>query len=77
MSREAIINRTVNLLNQLPEDKLRQAIDFIQYLLWKYEQETLTKGVSQLNIESESFRFLEEEEDLYTVEDLKERYGNE
>ncbi len=77
MSREAIINRTVNLLDQLPEDKLRQAVDFIQYLLWKYEQETLTKGVSKLNLESESFRFLEEEEDLYTVEDLKERYGNE
>ncbi len=77
MSREAIINRTVNLLDQLPEDKLRQAIDFIQYLLWKYEQETLTKGVSKLNLESESFSFLEEEEDLYTVEDLKERYGNE
>lgn len=77
MSREAIINRTVNLLDQLPEDKLRQAIDFIQYLLWKYEQETLTKGVSELNLKSESFSFLEEEEDLYTVEDLKERYGNE
>ncbi len=77
MSRKTIINRTVNMLDQLPEDKLQQAVDYIQYLLWKYEQETLIKGVSKLNIESESFRFLEEEEDLYTVEDLKERYDNE
>ena len=34
----------------------------------------LIKGLTAMNINSKSFAFLNDEEDLYSVEDLKERF---
>jgi hypothetical protein len=43
-------------------------------LYQKYEDYILNKGIQKLISQSRSFEFLKEEEDLYTLEDLKERY---
>lgn len=42
-------------------------------MLKKSEETTLKQGIPQLVSSSESFAFLRDEEDLYTVEDLKKR----
>jgi len=74
MTKISIIKRTVEALEKLPEDRVAEIADFAEFLLKKYEEQILTKGIEKLVSESESFAFLEEEEDLYTLEDLKERY---
>lgn len=74
MTKISIINQTVEMLQKLPEDKVTEIAEFAEFLLKKHEEQLLTRGIETLVSESESFAFLEEEEDLYTVEDLKERY---
>jgi len=41
----------------------------------KHEEHILKKGIQKLEAESESFKFLEKGEELYTVNDIKEKYN--
>lgn len=77
MTKVSIINRTVETLQQLPENKIVEVAEFAEFLLKKQEEQMLQKGIEILISESETFAFLKEEEDLYTLEDLKERYHEE
>jgi sulfur transfer complex TusBCD TusB component (DsrH family) len=77
MTKISIIHQTIETLQQLPEDKVVEVAEFAAFLLKKQEEWLLQKGIEILVSESESFAFLEEEEDLYTLEDLKERYYEE
>ncbi|MEO6682426.1 MAG: hypothetical protein ABIN48_06330 [Ginsengibacter sp.] len=74
MTREAIIEQTINTINKLPDNKLRELSNYISFLLKQYEESEITRGIQKMAAESKSFEFLDKEEDLYTVEDLKEVY---
>ncbi|MCK9400493.1 MAG: hypothetical protein M0Q51_10940 [Bacteroidales bacterium] len=75
MEKEKIIKRTVQRLRLLPDDKLKEADDYIEFLLKKYQEEViLQKGIEKMIEHSDSFKFLDNEEDLYSVSDLKEKY---
>ena len=72
MTREILINQTVETLSKLPREKIEAVSDFADYISQKYEEEILQKGIQKLVSESKAFAFLEDEEDLYTLEDLEE-----
>lgn len=74
MTRQALIQQTVENLSKLPDHKLKEVADFAELLLSKIDDTIIAKGVQGLNSNSRSFQFLEHEEDLYTEEDLKEKY---
>ena len=74
MIRETLINKTIRSLSKLPNDKVREVSDFTEYVLKKYEEETLQQGIEQLAADSKSFQFLNDDEDLYTVNDIIEKY---
>jgi len=74
MLRQELIQRTVNYLEALPDDKLVEIKEFVEALYQKHEENILREGVIQLNSQSKSFKFLENEEDLYTLDDIKETY---
>jgi hypothetical protein len=74
MTKEQLINKTLETLAQLPHDKIREINDFADYILKKYEEETIQKGAEQLMSNSKTFDFLKDEEDLYTSDDLKEKF---
>jgi|GEM_PF-2011382 hypothetical protein len=42
----------------------------------KHEESILQKGIQQLTSKSKSYQFLENEDDLYPVSDIKEKYSN-
>ncbi|MBP6610237.1 MAG: hypothetical protein KA206_04015 [Paludibacter sp.] len=75
MLRSTLINRTVNNLAKLPDEKVVEVSDYIEFILKKHEESILQKGIQQLTSNSKTYHFLEEEEDLYTVSDLKEKYN--
>jgi hypothetical protein len=75
MSRKAIIERTIKVINQLPEDKAREISDFADFVSKRYEEHKLTQGIQKLIANSKTFDFLNDEEDLYSVADLKEVYN--
>lgn len=76
MLRSTLITQTVNNLAKLPDEKVVEVSDYIEFILKKHEESILQKGIQQLTSRSKSYQFLEEEEDLYTVSDLKEKYSN-
>lgn len=71
LNKEKIIQKTVQVLNVLPEDKLQEISNFADFILKKYEEQVLQKGIELLQSESNIFNFLYEDEELYSVADIK------
>lgn len=76
MTRQAIIERTIKAINHLPEEKAEEISDFADFVSKRYEEHLLSKGIRSLTSDSGAFDFLKEEEDLYSIADLKEVYND-
>lgn len=74
MTRETLIKRTIDNLTKLPDQKLKEVSDFAEFLMNRIENQLMTEGIQKLVSDSKAFKFLEGEEDLYSVADLKETY---
>ena len=75
MTKQIIIERTLNVINQLPEDKAAEISDFADFLFKRYEEQQLSKGIRQMTSDSNAFEFLKQEEDIYSIADLKKVYN--
>jgi len=75
MTRQAIIERTLKAINQLPENKAEEISDFADFVCKRYEEHLLTQGIQQLTVDNKAFDFLNDEEDLYSMSDVKEVYN--
>lgn len=68
--KQRIIFDIVRLLNSMPEEKVREVFDFVEFLSGKYEDKILSEGIEKIS--EESLReFLESEPDIYGYDDLK------
>jgi hypothetical protein len=74
MTKQFILNQAILSISQLPVEKIREVSDYAEYLLKKHEDKIIQKGIDQMVNQSQAYEFLHDEEDLYTVADLKERY---
>ncbi|MCW5911527.1 MAG: hypothetical protein KIT62_10655 [Cyclobacteriaceae bacterium] len=74
MSRDLLIQKTIDDLKKLPDHKLVEASEFVDFLLSRIEDQSLTKEIQYLSDDSNAFSFLEEEPVLYQKSDLKERF---
>lgn len=74
MTRETLIKKTVDNLAKLPDHKLKEVSDFAEFLLNKIEKQLMSEGIQKLVSDSKAFKFLEDEGDFYSIDDLKERY---
>jgi len=75
VTRQAIIERTINAINRLPQEKAEEISDFADFLIKKYEDDLLVNGILQLTSKSKAFDFLADEEELYSITDLKKVYN--
>ena len=74
MTKEAIIQKTIQTLNMLPAEKAWEVADFADNMLKKHEEHLPQNGIEKLIEQSNIFQFLNDDEDLYTAEDIKEKY---
>lgn len=74
MNKDKLIKKTIETLSRLPEEKILEVNDFADYILEKYDSEILQKGIEEMVSKSKTFEFLAEEEELYSLEDLKEKF---
>lgn len=72
MNKEKVLKNTILKLRQLDERNLKEANDFVEFLLAKVSERELTREIQQQAERSDSFSFLEDEEELYSDEDLKQ-----
>lgn len=70
MDKKEAIEKTLTVLQKLPLDKIQEVSDFADLVFKKMEDHTLTHGIQVLVEKGKSFDFLNEEEDLYGIEDL-------
>ncbi len=75
MSKQLIIEYTLKAINRLPEEKAEEISNFAQFIIKQYEEQQLTVGIQKMASESHAFDFLNHEEDLYSIDDLKEVYN--
>ena len=74
MTKEKLIRKTLQTLSKLPQEKILEVNDFADYILEKYDREILQKGIEKIVSQSISFDFLKDEEDIYSLDDLKEKF---
>lgn len=75
MTKQSIIDRTVKIINSLPDSKAEEISDFADFVIKRYEEQKLTEELQSMISNSETFQFLHDEEDLYTEADIKEKYN--
>lgn len=75
MTRQAIINKTIEVIGILPDEKAEKISDFADFLRKQYENKSVTDDIQAINPDTTVFDFLKTEEELYTIEDLKELYN--
>jgi superfamily I DNA/RNA helicase len=75
MTKASIIERTTAVINKLPENKAEEISNFAEFIIQNYEAQQLNEAIQQLIANSKSFEFLLDEEDLYTENDIKEKYN--
>lgn len=74
MSRAEIIEKTLSVLNRLPESKGEEIADFANFIMQRFDEQNFQNHVQQVLDESGTFDFLNDDEDIYTLDDLKEKY---
>lgn len=74
MTRKALIRETVESIKKLPDHKLKEVSDFVDFLVNQLEHSELNDQIAQAASNSKTFEFLQEDEELYTDDDLKEFY---
>lgn len=75
MTKQLIIERTLKVINQLPEDKAAEISDFADFVFKRYEENELSKEIQQITTDSKAFEFLKKEEEIYSMNDLKKVYN--
>ena len=75
MTKQTIIERTLKAINELPQDKAEEISDFADFVFKRYEEQELTNGIQKITSESHSFDFLNNEEEIYSIADLKKVYN--
>ncbi len=76
MTKAIIIERTLKAINLLPKDKAEEISDFADFVFKRYEENELLNGIQNLVSESKVFDFLNKEDEIYSLTDLKEVYND-
>ena len=61
----------MEVIQKLPNDQVNEVSNFADFLYKKYEDNLILENISKIASESQSFKFLDEQEDLYKPSDLK------
>ena len=70
MTRDLIKNK----IDSLPQDKVDAVGEFIDFILYKSNEEIMTKQLVKLQTKSSTFDFLNDEPNLYSDKNLIEKY---
>jgi hypothetical protein len=74
MSREDLIKDTIKKLRQLSDSRIQEVSDYVSFLSSKIDDKIISEGIKTLTSSSKSYEFLNDEEELYQMSDIKEKY---
>lgn len=76
MKNVPILIQAFENIKKLPEDKISEVNDFVEFLLSKIDNQLINDGIDSLVKDSKSFDFLKDEPDIYSLNDIKEKYND-
>ena len=74
MEREVLMEKTIRKIGQLPTTRIREVNDFVDFMIQRAEDSLITEGLQQLVSGSQTYDWLYNEPELYTVNDLKVKF---
>lgn len=74
MERDILIKKAVGNISKLPDQQLQEVADFAEFLLNKANDGFLVENIQQIISESNTFYFLKEEPEIYSVKDIRKGY---
>jgi hypothetical protein len=74
MDKTVLINKTFQNIKKLPLNQMKEVNDFAEFLLNRLDDQLITKGIQEIASSSKSYDFLTTEPELYSVNDLKEKF---
>ena len=69
-----LITKTIDNISLLPDWRLKEVSDYIDFLIKSLDDKRITEGIMKLTSKSKSFDFLNNEENLYNESDLIKKY---
>ena len=74
MEREMLVKKTINKIEQLPVLRLQEVNDFVEFLIQRTDDALITEGLKKLSSSGRTYDFLNEEPELYSINDLKVKF---
>jgi hypothetical protein len=74
MNRQILIKKTLKNISLLPDWRLKEVSDYVDFLSKINDDKKLVEGIRNIVSQTKSFHFLEEEEELYNDSDLIQKY---
>ena len=74
MNKEILIKKIITNIQRLPVTKVQEVNDFAEFLLNKIDNQIMTQGIQEISSLSKSFDFLNQEPDMYSINELKFKY---
>ena len=74
MNRRILIEKTLRNISLLPDWRLKEVSDYVDFLSKISDDKKLVEGIRNIVSQTKSFHFLEEEEELYNDSDLIQKY---
>lgn len=75
MSKDELMHKTIESIKLLDERSLQPVNDYVQFLALKIENRELTSSLTKLAEKSKAFTFLNNEPELYSDNDLIEKFN--
>ena len=74
MEREVLVKKTIGKIKRLPTKRVREVNDFVEFIIQRTDDALITEGLQQLSLVGHTYDFLNDEPELYTVNDLKVKF---
>lgn len=75
MTRKALIEKTIQTISHLPDEKVQEISDFADFINMRYEESLIMAGIQKIVEKGTTFEFLNNDEDLYSEADIKSPYN--
>ena len=74
MEREALVKKTIGRIKQLPMTRVLEVNDFVEFITQKNDDALITEGLQHISSIGQTYDFLYNEPDIYSVNDLKVKF---
>lgn len=75
MKKDELVNKTLKNIKKLPKNKVEEVNNFIEFLLSRIDNQLINDEIQNLVMKSDTYVFLKDEPEIYSVNDIKEKYN--